>query len=199
MCCLFWICIIFDIEEIKREFTTYFFGLQVVVIYFWYWEYQKMVLGVPKSSTGSTILSKNMGKGKVIYTEHMVDMSTGELISSKSVYVSRSNERFWMFRATENPEWIFKLGGNEMKVLLYMQSYADAENRVWLDTERRVKLCAGLGIKSGMLSRLLLTLARKGFIVKVGVNSYMTNPNYVYRCPVKELRNRMEVYGSLKS
>ena len=140
-----------------------------------------------------------MGRGKVIYTEHMVDMSTGELISSKSVYVSRSNERFWMFRVTENPDWILKMSGNEVKVLLYMQSYADADNKVWLDAERRAKLCAGLSIKGRMLSRLLLTLTENGFIARVGVNSYMTNPNYVYRCPVKELRSKMEMYAEVKS
>lgn len=129
----------------------------------------------------------------------MVDISTGELISSKSVYVSRSNERFWMFRVMDNMDWILNIGGNEMKVFMYMQSYADVDNKVWLDTERRAKLCTGLGIKGRMLSRLLLTLTENGFIARVGVNSYMTNPNYVYRCPVKELRSKIEMYAEVKN
>ena len=59
-----------------------------------------------------------MSKGRVIYTEHLVDVNSGELISSKSVYVSKNDERFWMFRVTDNPSWVFDLGGSEFKLLV---------------------------------------------------------------------------------
>ena len=140
-----------------------------------------------------------MSRGKVIYTEHMVDMRTGELVSSKSVYVNRSNEKFWMFRVTDDPYWVFSLGGNELKVLLCMQNYADADNRIFLDATRRKFICDGMGIKGRMLSRILAVLVEKDFLARTGVNSYMSNPNFVYRCPVKLLREKVDAYNAEKS
>ena len=139
-----------------------------------------------------------MSKGRVIYTEHLVDVNSGELISSKSVYVSKNDERFWMFRVTDNPSWVFDLGGSEFKLLIYLQHYSDVDNRVLLDSERRVDICAGLKIKSVMLSRLLGILVKGDYMCRIAANSFMINPKYLYRCPVRELRNKMEIYLSYK-
>lgn len=139
-----------------------------------------------------------MSKGRVIYTEHLVDVNSGELISSKSVYVSKNDERFWMFRVTDNPSWVFDLGGSEFKLLVYLQHYSDVDNRVLLDSERRVDICAGLKIKSVMLSRLLGILVKGDYMCRIAANSFMINPKYLYRCPVRELRNKMEIYLSYK-
>ena len=138
-----------------------------------------------------------MSKGRVIYTEHLVDVNSGELISSKSVYVSKNDERFWMFRVTDNPSWVFDLGGSEFKLLVYLQHYSDVDNRVLLDSERRVDICAGLKIKSVMLSRLLGILVKGDYMCRIAANSFMINPKYLYRCPVRELR-KMEIYLSYK-
>ena len=139
-----------------------------------------------------------MSKGRVIYTEHFVDVNSGELISSKSVYVSKNDERFWMFRVTDNPSWVFDLGGSEFKLLIYLQHYSDVDNRVLLDSERRVDICSGLKIKSVMLSRLLGILVKGDYMCRIAANSFMINPKYLYRCPVRELRNKMEIYLSYK-
>lgn len=135
-----------------------------------------------------------MSKGRVIYTEHVVDVSTGELVSSKSVYVSKNDEKFWMFRVTDNPSWVFDLGGSEFKLLIYLQHYSNEDNHVLLDKQRRVSICGYLGIGKIMLSRLLGSLVRGNYMCRISANSFMVNPYYLYRCPVRDLRKKMDIY-----
>ena len=140
-----------------------------------------------------------MSKGRVIYTEHVVYVSTGELISSKSVYVSKNDEKFWMFRVTDNPSWIFDLSGSEFKLLIYLQHYSNENNYVLLDKQRRVSICDYLGIGGVMLSRLLGSLVRGNYMCRISQNSFMVNPYYLYRCPVRDLRSKMDLYLSFTS
>ena len=125
-----------------------------------------------------------------------MDVSTGELVSSKSVYVSKNDEKFWMFRVTDNPSWVFGLGGSEFKLLIYLQHYSNEDNHVLLDKERRASICGYLGIGKIMLSRLLGSLVRGNYMCRISSNSFMVNPYYLYRCPVRDLRKKMDIYLS---
>lgn len=86
--------------------------------------------------------------------------------------------------------WVFDLGGSEFKLLIYLQHYSNEDNHVLLDKERRTSICGYLGIGKIMLSRLLGSLVRGNYMCRISSNSFMVNPYYLYRCPVRDLRRR---------
>lgn len=143
-----------------------------------------------------------------IYEKQIVDLDSGEIITSTTVSASKFYETFLMARNTESLEWLYKLSGNEIKTIVFFSDLEEiprGENTTgqvimylckYTMSERK-KLSSILNCSDRYLRRLISSLEDKGWLLEVNKHEYLLNPAGFYKGPSKEVVGRIKEFNRL--
>ena len=136
----------------------------------------------------------DMGKRK-IYSGELIDTVTGEVIKSRSYYADKYTESFIMIRTTEGQEWFYKLSNNEKNLLMMLWNWCSYDDMsVYLGTVRRKEVGMVLGIKSRQITAVLASLCAKDYVKRIGRDDFLVNPEYMFKCSVGKIREKIKKY-----
>jgi hypothetical protein len=143
-----------------------------------------------------------------LYETQTIDLETGEMLTYTSVSVSKFNETFLMARNTEELDWLYELNGNEIKTIIYftdLENLPRGENKTgkvlmnvckFTQIERK-RLAAILKCTDRHLRRLLSTLEKKGWLIRLSLSEYLVNPCGFYKGSSKELFGKIKEFNRL--
>jgi len=127
---------------------------------------------------------------RTTFHSQLIDKDTGEITEYRRNYITKNRERFIMVRITDGISWISVFNGNEMKLMLYLASYVEAETHyVFLSDYRRAQLVSMLAYKNDRsLNTLISSTLRKGGFKKVRKynDTYIMNPAFTYSTNTNE-------------
>ncbi len=143
-----------------------------------------------------------------IYEKQIVDTETGEVITSMSVSVSKFNETFLMARNTDALNWLYELTGNEIKTLVFFTDLEDLQKGENLTGETLLSICkftpierkrlaSVLNCSDRFLRRIIASLEKLGWLIKLSNSDYLINPCGFYKGSSKELGKRIVEYNRL--
>ena len=133
-----------------------------------------------------------MGARKIV-ERVVVNGITGEVLDSQISFVKWQSERFLMMRTTYGVEFLMGLSKVELVLFFMLSCFADGYGLVSLYKDRKVKLCDKLGISGRSLRRSIVGLVDGGLLKQKG-DDLMINPNYVFKCSTKDLKDRINKY-----
>ena len=139
-----------------------------------------------------------MGKKKV-FQSTVVDVSTGEVLEERSVFVDAALEQFGMFRTTEGIEWLLELGEVELKLLVMLHLWSDDDGSVSLSPIRREFVVRKLRTSGRTLRRSLVGLSEKGALLRLSKDDFVVNPSTFFKGGSKELKNKIKNYNGLRA
>lgn len=130
----------------------------------------------------------------------IVDVSSGEIVSQKSMYSEKYAESFIMLRTTNGIDWLFELTNNEKNLILLLHEWANHLNmRLSLARWQREQIITKLGVKRRMVSVLLRGLERKDCLLRLGNNDFMLNPEHAFKCSTGEVKTKIGEYREIKA
>lgn len=123
----------------------------------------------------------------------VVDAMTGQVLDSQISFVKWQSERFLMMRTTYGVEFLMCLSKVELVLFFMLSCFADGNGLVSLYKDRKIKLCDKLGVSGRSLRRSIVGLVEGGLLKQMG-DELMINPNYVFKCSTKDLKDRINKY-----
>ena len=123
----------------------------------------------------------------------VVDAMTGQVLDSQISFVKWQSERFLMMRTTYGVEFLMGLSKVELVLFFMLSCFADGNGLVSLYKDRKIKLCDKLGVSGRSLRRSIVGLVEGGLLKQMG-DELMINPNYVFKCSTKDLKDRIKKY-----
>ena len=133
-----------------------------------------------------------MGARKIV-ERVVVDAMTGQVLDSQISFVKWQSQRFFMMRTTYGVEFLMGLSKVELVLFFMLSCFADGNGLVSLYKDRKIKLCDKLGVSSRSLRRSIVSLVEGGLLKQMG-DELMINPNYVFKCSTKDLKDRINKY-----
>lgn len=134
-------------------------------------------------------------KRRKIIEQNNVDYETGEILSSKTTYVSKNEETFTMLRTTEGLEWARKLNSAvDWQMLVILSDKSDREGRIILTAPQRTEICAFYNITDKTFYNAITRLIQANFIKRISPMNYLINPEYFFKGSSTTLKQRISIY-----
>lgn len=134
-----------------------------------------------------------MSKRKV-YEASNVNELTGEITYHHSYYSDKYTESFIMIRVTNGKDWFYSLSNNEKNLLMMMWDWCNVDMYVYLGTVRRSEASDALSIGKRQITTILAGLCKRDYIKRIGRDDFMVNPEYMFKCSVGKVREKIEKY-----
>lgn len=133
-----------------------------------------------------------------IFEKQVVDVQTGELLSTTSEYVSENTERFFMGRTTEGIEWLLNFNNlTEVQLFLMMIELENPKNKYIipfskLQVEESSQI---LKMSEAMVRKCLTNLVKNNFLARVCSGNYIANPLTFYQGGTKTLKEKVKNFA----
>ena len=136
-----------------------------------------------------------MGKdGKLVMTDSVVDMSTGEIIERRGIYRKRSFERYVVLRTTVGLSWLDGMTGGDIKFFIHLLDLCDKMNRFHTPSDFRYRLCKLIDITDRTFYYYIGRLVTQDLLVRISSGYYMINPLYGYKGSFEQMHNKQVLY-----
>ena len=124
-----------------------------------------------------------------------VNELTGEIREHYSYYSDKYTESFIMIRTTNGEDWFYALSNNQKNLLMIMWKWCDADQMaVYLGTVRRKEICTKLSIGKRQITAIISSLCAKDYIKRIGRDDFLVNPEYMFKCSVGKVREKINKY-----
>lgn len=120
---------------------------------------------------------------------------TGEISSHYTTYVDKHLESFIMIRTTIGKDWFYALSNNEKNLLMMMWDWSSHEDMsVYLGSVRRKEVCSILKIGKRQITAILSSLCANDYIKRIGRDDFLVNPQFMFKCSVGKVREKIKKY-----
>lgn len=144
-------------------------------------------------------------KQSTIFQTQTIDFSTGEIKEMTVVKASGNKEKFFMGRESDGLDWFYNLSGNQLKTLVFLLSLERVPKEsdttlthvtVLGKTDREV-LQSILKCTPQYLNRVISSLIKEKWLVKLSTTDFIINPKGFYKGPAKDVFKRMTEFNRL--
>lgn len=133
-----------------------------------------------------------------IFESQLINVETGEIISTNVVKTGNHNEKFLFARTTEGLEWINDFKNiQDLKTLMYMVEFQEPKSGVIIFTSLQIKECAAFfKCAEKTVRNSISNLITTGFLKRIAPNNYYSNPYTFYKGGSKILLERIKVWNT---
>lgn len=118
-----------------------------------------------------------------IYESQVIDETTGELLTSKTVTCKKDNERFLFARTTEGLEWITDFKNlRDLQVFMYLVEFQEPKSKIIIFSSLQIQECAKfLNCTEKTVRNSISSLIETAFLKRVAMHNYISNPYTFYK------------------